>query len=44
MNYTSQERIDLLKDLLDRLNKGEALDAVRADFVKEFQDVEASRS
>lgn len=42
MNYTSQERIDLLKDLLDRLNKGEALDAVRADFVKEFQDVEAS--
>lgn len=42
MNYTSQERIDLLKDLLDRLNRGEALDAVRADFVKEFQDVEAS--
>lgn len=42
MNYTSQERIDLLKDLLDRLNKGEALDAVRVDFVKEFQDVEAS--
>lgn len=42
MEYTSQERIDLLKDLLDRLNKGEALDAVRADFVKEFQDVEAS--
>ena len=42
MNYTSQERIDLLKDLLDRLNKGEALDAVRADFVRKFQDVEAS--
>lgn len=42
MNYTSQERIDLLKDLLDRLNKGEALDTVRADFVREFQDVEAS--
>lgn len=42
MEYTNQERIDLLKDLLDRLNKGEALDAVRADFVKEFQDVEAS--
>lgn len=42
MNYTSQERIDLLKDLLDRLNKGEALDAVRVDFVREFQDVEAS--
>lgn len=42
MNYTNQERIDLLKDLLDRLNKGEALDTVRADFVKEFQDVEAS--
>lgn len=42
MNYTSQERIDLLKDLLDRLNKGEALDTVRADFVKEFHDVEAS--
>lgn len=42
MNYTNQERIDLLKDLLDRLNKGEALDAVRADFVREFQDVEAS--
>ena len=42
MNYTSQERIDLLKDLLDRLNKGEALDAVRVDFVRKFQDVEAS--
>ena len=42
MEYTNQERIDLLKDLLDRLNKGEALDAVRADFVREFQDVEAS--
>lgn len=42
MNYTSQKRIDLLKDLLDRLNKGEALDTVRADFVREFQDVEAS--
>lgn len=42
MEYTSQERIDLLKDLLDRLNKGEALDAVRTDFVREFQDVEAS--
>ncbi len=42
MEYTNQERIDLLKDLLDRLNKGEALDTVRADFVKEFQDVEAS--
>ena len=42
MEYTNQERIDLLKDLLDRLNKGEALDAVRADFVRKFQDVEAS--
>ena len=42
MEYTSQERIDLLKDLLERLNKGEALDAVRADFVRKFQDVEAS--
>ena len=42
MNYTNQERIDLLKDLLNRLNKGEALDAVRADFVRDFQDVEAS--
>ena len=42
MEYTNQERIDLLKDLLDRLNKGEALDAVRTDFVREFQDVEAS--
>ncbi len=42
MEYTNQERIDLLKDLLDRLNKGEALDAVRANFVREFQDVEAS--
>ena len=42
MEYTNQERIDLLKDLLDRLNKGEALDAVRVDFVREFQDVEAS--
>mgnify|MGYP002619185221 FL=1 len=42
MEYTNQERIDLLKDFLDRLNKGEALDAVRADFVREFQDVEAS--
>ena len=42
MEYTNQERIDLLKDLLDRLNRGEALDAVRTDFVREFQDVEAS--
>ena len=35
-------RRELLKDYLKRLNSGEDLDAVRADFVKNFSDVEAS--
>lgn len=34
--------IDLLKTYLVRLGKGESLDRVRADFVKNFSDVEAS--
>ena len=36
------ERIELLKDYLKRLGKGEALEAVRADFVQNFKDVDAS--
>ncbi|MBR1531321.1 MAG: DUF438 domain-containing protein [Eubacterium sp.] len=35
-------RRELLKDYLKRLNSGEELEAVRADFVKNFSDVEAS--
>lgn len=35
-------RRELLKDYLKRLNSGEDLEAVRADFVKNFSDVEAS--
>ena len=36
------ERIKLLKSYLTRLSGGENLEAVRADFVKNFADVEAS--
>lgn len=36
------ERIELLKDYLKRLGKGEALEAVRADFMQNFKDVDAS--
>ena len=36
------ERIELLKDYLKRLGKGEALEVVRADFVQNFKDVDAS--
>lgn len=35
-------RMELLKDYLRRLGAGESLDDVRADFVRNFQDVEAS--
>ncbi|HKM34477.1 MAG TPA: DUF438 domain-containing protein [Lachnospiraceae bacterium] len=38
--YNTQK--DLLKSYIRRLNDGEALETVRKDFVKEFQDVEAS--
>lgn len=38
----SQERRALLKEYLQRLGAGEDLDAVRADFVANFSDVEAS--
>ena len=38
----TDERTEMLKDYLRRLGKGEDLEAVRADFVKNFRDVEAS--
>lgn len=38
----SEERMNLLKSYLKRLGTGEELDAVRADFVANFKDVEAS--
>ena len=34
--------IELLKDYLKRLGKGEPLETVRADFVQNFKDVDAS--
>lgn len=39
---TSDERTEQLKSYLRRLGGGEDLESVRADFVKEFGDVEAS--
>ena len=39
---TGNIRTEQLKGYLKRLGKGESLDAVRADFTKEFGDVEAS--
>ena len=33
---------DKIKDYLKRLGNGESLEAVRSDFVKEFQSVDAS--
>ena len=39
---TGNTRTEQLKGYLKRLGKGESLDAVRADFTKEFGDVEAS--
>ena len=39
---TKEERIDLLKGYLHRLNAGEDIEKVRRDFVKNFKDVEAS--
>lgn len=38
----SEERMQLLKSYLRRLGTGEDLEAVRADFVANFKDVEAS--
>lgn len=38
----SDERMQLLKSYLRRLGTGEALESVRADFVANFKDVEAS--
>lgn len=38
----SEERMGLLKSYLKRLGTGEDLEAVRADFVANFKDVEAS--
>ncbi len=38
----AKERIGLLKSYLQRLSKGEELEAVRADFTANFNDVEAS--
>ena len=39
---TQEARMELLKSYLRRLGAGESLDDVRADFVRNFQDVEAS--
>lgn len=41
-NVESNDHKELLKSYIRRLNEGEALESVRKDFVKEFQDVEAS--
>lgn len=38
----TEERNELLKSYLKRLGSGEDLEAVRADFVKNFRDVDAS--
>ena len=37
-----KERTEKLKAFLDRLNKGEELERVREDFVKEFSQVDAT--
>ena len=37
-----KERIEKLKTLLGRLNRGEELERVREDFVKEFRQVDAT--
>lgn len=42
MEHTDKERVDLLKGYLHRLNEGEALESVRADFVDKFKEVDAS--
>ena len=39
---TFNDRTEQLKEYLKRLGAGEALESVRADFVKQFSDVEAS--
>ncbi len=39
---SSDSRTQLLKSYLHRLNSGEELEAVRADFIKNFSDVDAS--
>ncbi|MDD7733120.1 MAG: DUF438 domain-containing protein, partial [Firmicutes bacterium] len=38
----TKSRTDQLKGYLKRLGQGEALEAVRADFVREFGEVEAA--
>ncbi len=38
----ADDRVGILKGYLRRLNEGEDLESVRADFVKNFSDVEAS--
>lgn len=40
-NDEKQKRLDLLKSYVGRLSKGEDLESVRKDFVKNFSDVEA---
>ncbi len=37
----SEKRMEQLKSYLRRLSEGESLDSVRADFMKEFKDVDA---
>lgn len=40
-NTSSQDRIELLQGYLKRLKEGESLESVQADFVKNFESVEA---
>ena len=35
-----KDRVEVLKSYLQRLGKGESLESVRADFVKEFAEVD----
>ena len=37
---TSEDRAEALRSLLDRLSEGEDLESVRADFVRDFKDVD----
>ena len=37
-----KDRVEVLKSYLQRLGKGESLESVRADFVKEFAEVDAT--
>ena len=38
------DRAEALRSLLDRLSEGEDLESVRADFVRDFKDVDPAES